>query len=95
VVGTRSAISPAPFYQLGADYRVLWLDKNVGRIDREPEPEPRERHVPWRWFLDDDSRKRMASGRAATREEAMAAFRAAWERVPDGVIEKKPPGSVG
>jgi len=31
-----------------------------------------EAHVRWRWFLNDTQRNRMADGRAATREEAMA-----------------------
>lgn len=78
----------APLYILENDYRVIWRGQSVGRIDREPKPYPVHEHVLWRWFLNDEQRKRMASGRAATREEAMAAFRRAWEQTPTGVIAK-------
>ena len=76
----------APFYALENDYRVVFRGQSVGRIDLEPQPYPVHSHVPWRWFLNDEVRKRMASGRAATREEAMAAFRKAWDETPYGVI---------
>jgi hypothetical protein len=38
--------------------------------------------------LKDTQRNRMANGRCATREEAMAAFRRAFDRVPDKTIDK-------
>ena len=71
----RVAEDRGPFWNAETDYDVLWRGKRVGRIDCEPNPYPHEQHVPWRWFLDDA--KGMAHGRAATREEAMTAFRKA------------------
>jgi hypothetical protein len=38
------------------------------------------------WFLSDTKRNRMANGRCATREEAMAAFREAFDAVADNTI---------
>jgi len=40
------------------------------------------------WFLNDTQRNRMANGRCATREEAMAAFGKAFDRVPDNTVDK-------
>jgi hypothetical protein len=34
------------------DFNVLYRGRRVGRIDLQPNPEPDEAHVPWRWFLD-------------------------------------------
>jgi hypothetical protein len=36
----------------------------------------------------DHERNRMANGRCATREEAMAAFREAFDRGPDNTVDK-------
>jgi hypothetical protein len=54
-------------------------------------PRPHEAHVPWRRFLDYgrefelcDARRRMVNGRAATRGDAMAAFRAAFDDILHG-----------
>ncbi len=78
----------APWYDTTNDYDVLWRDQKVGRIDLDPRPYPEEAHVPWCWFLDDEPRKRMASGRTATREQAMIAFRESFETVPDNTVAK-------
>jgi hypothetical protein len=78
----------APFYTLEHDYRVMWRGVKVGRIDYDHRPYPGEAHVRWRWFLNDTQRNRMASGRRATREEAMAAFRNAFDTVPDNTVDK-------
>jgi hypothetical protein len=77
-----------PFWDNTNDFMVMWQGHKVGRIDLDPKPYPHQQHVPWRWFLNDEIRSRMADGRCATREEAMLAFRAAWERVPDKTVEK-------
>jgi hypothetical protein len=78
-----------PFWTIEDDYNVVFRGQRVGRIDREPDDRCEVPNAPWRWFLNDprggtgavdDFRTRMASGRAATRGEAMAAFRKAWDR---------------
>jgi len=79
----------APFYTVENDFRVLYRGRSVGRIDREPDDRCDYPHAPWRWFLNHEERKRMASGRAATREEAMSAFRKAWDETPFGVVAGK------
>ena len=40
----------------------------------------------WRWFLNDTERNRMEDGRVVTRKEAMAAFRKAFETLPDNMV---------
>ncbi len=91
-ISKRLILQPAearpPFWGAAEDYRVVWRSERVGRIDRDPRPYPVHEHVPWRWFLNDGRRQRMASGRAATRDEAMVAFRNAWETVPDNTVAK-------
>ena len=42
----------------------------------------------WRWFLNDTQRNRKANEGCAAREEAIAAFREAFDRVPDNTIDK-------
>jgi hypothetical protein len=75
-----------PFYDLRDDYNVMFRDRRVGRISIDHRPYPHEAHVPWRWFLNDTERNRMADGRTATREEAMTAFRKAFDTVPDDMV---------
>jgi len=60
----------------------------VGRISFDHKPYENDRHVLWRWFLNDHERSRMADGRCATRDDAMAAFRKAFDTVPDNTIAK-------
>jgi hypothetical protein len=84
----RAAEPRPPFWDTANDFMVMWRGQKVGRIDLEPKPYPADAHRPWRWFLNDDGRKRMAYGRAATRADAMAAFRRAFETVPDNTIDK-------
>jgi hypothetical protein len=45
--------------------------------------------VRWRWFLNDTQRNRMANGRCATREEAMAAFHSAFDSVLDNSATRR------
>ena len=59
-----------------------------GRISYDHKPYAGEEHARWRWFLNDTQRNRMANDRCATREEAMAAFREAFDRVPDNTVDK-------
>jgi hypothetical protein len=78
----------APFWTVDADYNVVWRGQRVGRISFDHKPHPNEAHIRWRWFLNDHERRRMAAGRTATREEAMTAFRAAFETVPDDTVDR-------
>ena len=41
-----------------------------------------------RWFLHDHERNRIADIRAASREEAMAAFRKAFDAETDNTVDK-------
>lgn len=81
--GNRLLLRPvdedrAPYYDKTDDYNVIWRDQRVGRIHRDLRPYDADKHVPWHWRLNlsDGS---LVTGRAATRDEAMAAFRAAWD----------------
>ena len=77
-----------PFWTTEGDYSVMWRGAKVGRISYDHKPYAGEEHARWRWFLNDTHRNRMANGRCATREEAMAAFREAFDRVPDNTVDK-------
>ena len=77
-----------PFWTTEGDYSVMWRGAKVGRISYDHKPYAGEEHARWRWFLNDTHRNRMANGRCATREEAMAAFRKAFDRVPDNTVDK-------
>jgi hypothetical protein len=77
-----------PFYDLRDDYNVTFRGKRVGRITYDHKPYANEAHMRWRWFLNDTQRNRMANERCATREEAMAAFRKAFDRVADNTVDK-------
>jgi len=77
-----------PHWTMEDDYQVMFRGEVVGRIDREPDDRCEVTGTPWRWFLHDarggsgavgDVRTRIATGRAATRAEAMASFRRAWD----------------
>src|SRR5262245_12804277 len=77
-----------PFWDARDDFNVMFRDRKVGRIHLEHKLYPNEAHVPWRWFLNDTQRNRMAGGNCASRDEAMAAFRNAFDTVPDNTIAK-------
>jgi len=77
-----------PFWMTVGDYSVMWRDAKVGRISYDHKPYANEAHIRWRSFLNDTQRNRMANGRCATREEAMAAFWEAFDRVPDNTVDK-------
>ena len=77
-----------PCWTTEGDYSVMWRGTKVGRISFDHKPYANEAHVRWRWFLKDHERNRMANGRCATREEAMAAFGKAFDRVPDNTVDK-------
>jgi hypothetical protein len=77
-----------PFWTIEGDYSVMWRGTMVGRISHDHKPYAGEEHARWRWFLNDTQRNRMVNGRCATREEAMVAFREAFDRVPDNTIDK-------
>ena len=81
-------MSVPPFWDLRDDYNVMFRGRKVGRIRFNHKTYPSESHVPWRWFLNDIERNRMADGLCASREEAMTAFRMAFDRVPDNTIDK-------
>jgi uncharacterized protein YbdZ (MbtH family) len=67
------------------DYRVYSRQRPVGDIWLDANPERLEEQIaPWRWSVDTtnggtDPSGWWASGRARTREEAMDAFRNAWD----------------
>jgi hypothetical protein len=73
----------------------MWRGAKVGRISYDHKPYAGEEHARWRWFLNDTHRNRMANGRCATREEAMAAFREAFDRVPDNTVDSLPEAANG
>jgi len=75
-----------PYYDLRDDYNVMFRGRRVGRIRFDHKLYPNEAHVPWRWFLNDTERNLLADGRAVTRAEAMAAFRKAFDTVPDNMV---------
>ena len=77
-----------PFYDLRDDYNVMLRGRKVGRIRFNHKTYPHEAHVPWRWFLNDMERNRMADGLCTSREEAMTAFREAFDRVLDNTIDR-------
>lgn len=77
-----------PFWTTEGDYMVTWRGTKVGRIDYDHKPYANQRDARCRWFLHDERRNRMASGRTATRDEAMAAFRKAFDMIPDNTIDK-------
>ena len=64
------------------------MARHQGRSLHDHKPYANEAHAHWRWSLNDAHRNRMANGRCATREEAMAAFREAFDRVPDNTVDK-------
>jgi hypothetical protein len=79
-----------PFWTMVDDYDVAYRGRRVGRIDREPDGRCEVPAAPWRWFLNwdgdggievADPRRKMAHGRAATRGEAMTAFRRAFDEI--------------
>ena len=85
----QRALEPRPpFWDTTNDFNVMWRGRKVGKIDLDLKPYAGQEHIPWRWFMNDEERKRMASGRTATREEAMAAFRKAFDTAPDKTIDK-------
>jgi hypothetical protein len=59
------------------DYDVTAGEKNVGRIMLHPHA-PKDR--PWFWTVSRFPQKPTERGYSATREDAMADFKAAWER---------------
>ena len=61
--------------------------KHVGRNSFDHKPLHNERHVRWRWFLNEE-RNSLADGRVATRKEAMAAFCEAFDREPDNTVDR-------
>ena len=67
-----------PFWTTEGEYSVMWRGTTLDRISYDHKPYAGEEHARWRWFLNDTQRNRMANGRCATREEAMAAFRRAF-----------------
>ncbi len=62
------------------DYDVYDGERHIGRIMRHPQaPEGR----PWFWTITARAPQHPQDrGYAASREQAMAAFKAAWERKP-------------
>ena len=66
----------------------MWRDTKVVASATITKPYAGEEHARWRWFLNDTHRNRMANGRCATREEAMAAFREAFDTVADNTVDK-------
>lgn len=88
----RKAVPPR-MHRNQEDYRVTRVvrvgdvrrDENVGSIWLDGNPERLEdRITPWRWSIDTwhggiNPDGWMTSGRARTREEAMDAFRNAWD----------------
>jgi hypothetical protein len=86
-------VVPPRMHKTAEDYRVVRLvatgglrrEDHVGNIWLDPNPERMEdRIAPWKWSVDTtrggtDREGWWASGRARTREEAMDAFRNAWD----------------
>jgi len=66
----------------------MWRGTKVGRIRYDHKPYAGEDHARWRWFLNDMQRNRMANGRCAAREEAMARSPGALDTVPDNTVDK-------
>jgi hypothetical protein len=69
----------------GHDYRVYFRDRNVGDIwvDGKAPETVEEKLMPWQWKIETrqgaDFPTHWAGGRARTLEEAMEAFRNAWD----------------
>jgi hypothetical protein len=77
----KRASVPRPSGQWSdADFDVLADDKLVGRIMKSAVPPP---GLPWFWTLvyGYHRDRTPTDGYAATREDAMAAFKKSWERV--------------
>ena len=95
----RKAVPPR-MHRTAEDYRVhrtvvtgaLHRDAHVGSIWLDPNPERLEdRLAPWRWQIDTtnggtDMKGWWTGGRARTREEAMDAFRNAWDSHQPGSL---------
>lgn len=86
----RKAV-PRRMHMTDEDYRVFRFrltgdhrnDAHVGDIYLDPSPEKIEEQIaPWKWSINTtwgNDQGWWASGRARTREEAMDAFRNAWD----------------
>jgi len=78
-------VVPPRMYRCEEDYRVHKQDDVVGSIWLDPRPESLEEKIaPWIWSIDTTRGGAnvdgwWAKGRARTREEAMNAFRNAWD----------------
>ena len=60
--------------------------RSLGRIRFNHKTYPHEAHIPWRWFLNDTERNRMADGLCG--EEAMIAFPEAFDTAADNTVDK-------
>ena len=80
----RRAVPPR-MHRNEEDYRVFSRERPVGSIWLDTQPQRiQDQIAPWRWSIDTtnggtDPNGWWASGRARTREEAMDAFRNAWD----------------
>ena len=70
------------------DFDVMFRGRKVGRISFNHRPYADEAHALWRWFLNDTDRNRMATECCVSRDEAMTAFRKAFDTVPDNTVAK-------
>jgi hypothetical protein len=80
----------APLWETTDDYNVVWVGEKVGRIYRHPACfEARQFGTPWYWGFGHPAFRVGASGHVATKEAALAAFRAAWDKLEIGQVPEQ------
>jgi hypothetical protein len=77
----------APLWATTDDFNVVWVGEKVGCIYRHPDCfEARQFGTPWYWGFGHPAFRVGASGHVATKEAALAAFRAAWDKLEIGQV---------